>query len=62
MIAVKLPAAVIVLSEQFSKLALRLKPHKQRICVIVRMASMLKLDFTPRWSVSSFIISSLIHL
>ncbi len=47
MIAVKAPAAVIVLNEQFSKLALLLKPHKQRILDVVRTASMLKLDFTP---------------
>jgi len=38
---------VIVLNEQFSKLALLLKPHKQRILDVVRTASMLKLDFTP---------------
>ncbi len=42
-----MPAAVTVLNEQFSKLALQLKPHKKKIRFDVRMASVLKPDFTP---------------
>ena len=42
-----MPAAVTVLNEQSSKLALQLKPHKNKIRFDVRMASVLKPDFTP---------------